>query len=584
MKEKLKNRKGITLIALVITIIILIIIAGVVINISLGNNGIFIKTKEAQELYNEAKAKEEYELLLTEWKIENTRSGKTLSDFLTEKGIDYETDGDLLVIYLNGCVFTADSNGNIIYVPESETEGTYTVTSAEGNKYNVLIKISNSNGIKSIEKPDGNVISVDNNEIEFEYQIEKDSTYTFVIKTNKNEKELTLDSSKINEIEIIDEASSVYPIISLYGVSDGATVNINYYQNENNYYSIDNGSTWFEYTNSIIIGQGNIKAKSIETDKITQIVSKDINLHLASDALGTEAYDNNINTSTLSSSAGTSNGGRTDGIGYINVDSSLWEHDIRVYYNDQATEKRAYISMYDSQGNSLNRINITQKEVVYTVPRNTAKIKFERVYTWLMIKEIKPDNTPKINNNQVYATITSSGISTPYSNINIQYYASANSKLYKINDGEWMEYTNGDIRLEPGETIYAKGIDKYGNETAVASVQAIINPNSLGLAAYDNNMSTSTLSSSAGTSNGGRTDGIAYINVDSSMWNKKIKLYYNDQANGTPKIRMYNSSGNELLNNSISKTQVEYTIPQNTVLIKIERVYSWLMVYEITIQ
>ena len=46
MKEKLKNKKGITLIALVITIIILIILAGIVINVTIGKNGIFTKTKE----------------------------------------------------------------------------------------------------------------------------------------------------------------------------------------------------------------------------------------------------------------------------------------------------------------------------------------------------------------------------------------------------------------------------------------------------------------------------------------------------------------------------------------------------------
>ena len=44
MEKELKRTKkiaGITLIALVITIVILIILAGVLINISLGNNGLF---------------------------------------------------------------------------------------------------------------------------------------------------------------------------------------------------------------------------------------------------------------------------------------------------------------------------------------------------------------------------------------------------------------------------------------------------------------------------------------------------------------------------------------------------------------
>ena len=48
MKEKQKNTKGITLIALVVTIIILIILAGVSINLVFGQSGIITKAKNAK--------------------------------------------------------------------------------------------------------------------------------------------------------------------------------------------------------------------------------------------------------------------------------------------------------------------------------------------------------------------------------------------------------------------------------------------------------------------------------------------------------------------------------------------------------
>ena len=54
----MKNEKGITLVALVITIIVLIIIAGIAVNMSLGDNGIFTKVKEAKQLQITAEAKE----------------------------------------------------------------------------------------------------------------------------------------------------------------------------------------------------------------------------------------------------------------------------------------------------------------------------------------------------------------------------------------------------------------------------------------------------------------------------------------------------------------------------------------------
>ena len=47
--NKLRSIKGITLIALVITIVILIILAGITINLIIGENGLLGKAKEAGE-------------------------------------------------------------------------------------------------------------------------------------------------------------------------------------------------------------------------------------------------------------------------------------------------------------------------------------------------------------------------------------------------------------------------------------------------------------------------------------------------------------------------------------------------------
>ncbi len=62
---EIKENKGITLISLVITIIVLIIIASVGIYLSLGNNGIFIRTKQAKELTNKQTATEKINLKIT---------------------------------------------------------------------------------------------------------------------------------------------------------------------------------------------------------------------------------------------------------------------------------------------------------------------------------------------------------------------------------------------------------------------------------------------------------------------------------------------------------------------------------------
>ncbi len=54
----MKN-KGITLITLVITIVLLIILAGIMINIGLGENGLFTRAKEARNKYLVAEKEEE---------------------------------------------------------------------------------------------------------------------------------------------------------------------------------------------------------------------------------------------------------------------------------------------------------------------------------------------------------------------------------------------------------------------------------------------------------------------------------------------------------------------------------------------
>ena len=65
--QELKRRrnikeKGITLIALVVTIIILLILAGVTLNLALSNNGLFSKAKEAVNKYDATQKGEESQL------------------------------------------------------------------------------------------------------------------------------------------------------------------------------------------------------------------------------------------------------------------------------------------------------------------------------------------------------------------------------------------------------------------------------------------------------------------------------------------------------------------------------------------
>ena len=84
LKSKLKKNKAITLIALVITIVILIILAGVVISLSLGNNGLFNKAKEAKEKYINAQDYEETEIARVSNEIDDYVDGNRNSNLASQ--------------------------------------------------------------------------------------------------------------------------------------------------------------------------------------------------------------------------------------------------------------------------------------------------------------------------------------------------------------------------------------------------------------------------------------------------------------------------------------------------------------------
>ena len=114
-----KTNKGITLVALVITIIILLILAGISIS-ALTNTGIFGKAKDAQTKSALAEAKEKMTLLLNEWQMDHVTSTKTLETFLQEKVTDKtieeykKLDNGNYEVYINGYVGVIDGEGNIV--------------------------------------------------------------------------------------------------------------------------------------------------------------------------------------------------------------------------------------------------------------------------------------------------------------------------------------------------------------------------------------------------------------------------------------------------------------------------------------
>ena len=140
-KKFFKSTKGITLIALVVTIIILLILAGVSIAMLTGNNGILSQAGRAKDRTREEGAREkiQLEVMGAYDKYGNINVGKLKTNLDNNVGADTSKINDILIdgattgkITVDGKDFYVDGNGNVLDydgpegtdTPEKSTETT----------------------------------------------------------------------------------------------------------------------------------------------------------------------------------------------------------------------------------------------------------------------------------------------------------------------------------------------------------------------------------------------------------------------------------------------------------------------------
>ena len=126
-KQLIKTSNGITLIALVITIIVLLILAGVTIATLTGDNGILGKAKTAKTTNNEEKAKEQIKIaIMGSYGKDGELNYDDLTKNLEQIGIkDLPNEASYpLEVTLEGVIAEIDENGEVNFT----TSGGYTQT------------------------------------------------------------------------------------------------------------------------------------------------------------------------------------------------------------------------------------------------------------------------------------------------------------------------------------------------------------------------------------------------------------------------------------------------------------------------
>ncbi len=126
----MKRNKGITLVALVVTIVIMLILAGVTLNIAISDNGIFNKAKKAVKSYDTASEKETLSLSVLNYNITNNEADK-IGEKLSKKDVsnpdwhmiqdEENTYGDGWYFVKQGDVLPNGSNAKNNWVINYET-------------------------------------------------------------------------------------------------------------------------------------------------------------------------------------------------------------------------------------------------------------------------------------------------------------------------------------------------------------------------------------------------------------------------------------------------------------------------------
>ena len=621
--KKIKESKALTLLALVITIVILLILAGVSISMVNGK-GLMGRAKDSKSRYETSADIEELKLRQFEYEMDkeegNTkRQDGTVITFLEwleargEYTVQYEDEEHLkATITMNsGRVYYIEvdeddidiegigSVGKIVpriksYEAQSNSDTTITVKvkltkSQENDNISFKYVILNSNG---------NVLETKNvtdKEVTFT-GLSPDNEYTVnITATNENgEVERVVETRTLKKIDsptINVSGSGSYPLLTEYGVV-GHAIYIEFEDNPllTNYYSWD-GTNWTEYTGALTTNIGESKtiyAKSVMQDNQdyhSDVVSQTVSTSSGQNAMGGNAFDNNLTSA--------------ESFGYgawrqMLVDSSMQGKLMQIRMRVMAMyAHHPSIQVFRADGSYIQTL-FTITDSTYndtfkvTLPSDAALLKFftssGEYHSEMDIYEIGPSGGPVLTDRQYFPKVTETGVDQGYTMVSISYFSTSVQKLYKIdNESTWHTYNNTPVRLELGQTLYAKGIDAYDTETEITHHTATLIDGALKVNAYDG----STSSADSFSKNETRK-----ILIDSSMQGKLIEFDMKVMAMYAhhPKIDAYRAD-NTFIETLFTITDSTYddtykvTLPSDVAYIKFittsGEYYSAMDIYEI---
>ena len=155
-----KKDAGITLVALVVTIIILLILAGITISLTISDNGIITKAKQAKEKYDASKANEISQLSSLDSEMRGIITRGLSGDFILE---DIEIESDVENLNTSAKVSAIDGN-KVTINTDALKQSTITGNFEKYDK--VMLYLSNTNNANNVGKYETYIVlDVNDNEI-----------------------------------------------------------------------------------------------------------------------------------------------------------------------------------------------------------------------------------------------------------------------------------------------------------------------------------------------------------------------------------------------------------------------------------
>ncbi len=326
MNKRLRNFNGITLVALIVTIVILLILAGIAIATLGGENGLFKKVKLGKERYAISEAKEKLELEITNLQIEQNGKGKELTKEdlpkMNSDEIDVRdtTNFPVEVIYKN-YKFEVDSNFKVTYVGEAnETIITYTTEPeryTNQNNIKILVKITNPKGIKSILKPGetDKILPQDRTTAGIEFTVTKNGHYILKVED--------VDGNEVSKDIYIDLIDTVEPLdftISVSKKDDKITISGETQDGDATEESTKSGIDHYEY---YFVDESNNIKKYTEKEISTEGLVGTYNIYaIAYDRAGNVKKSNTVQIYIMGSINAVAGGNRQTL--FIDGDGNLW--------------------------------------------------------------------------------------------------------------------------------------------------------------------------------------------------------------------------------------------------------------------